>query len=78
MFNKSLTQSSNVKLMVHMYTPDFSPVGILHLHARSQNGAMPHWCWVSNYTPFGFGMPERSYTSTAAGYRWGFQLPGER
>jgi hypothetical protein len=30
---------------------DFSPVGILHLHARSQNGAMPHWHWVSNYTP---------------------------
>jgi hypothetical protein len=57
---------------------DYSPVGILHPHARSQNGAMPHWCWISDYTPFGFGMPERSYTSTAAGYRWGFQAQDPR
>jgi len=52
---------------------DSTPLGILCLGGSCKNSAKPHWCWISDYTPFGFGMPERSYSSTAAGYRWGFQ-----
>ena len=61
--------------MLKTQTPncDSTPLGFLCLGGSCKNSAKPHWCWVSDYYPFGFGMPERSYSSTAAGYRWGFQ-----
>ena len=57
-----------------------------HSHSHStplggscKNSAKPHWCWVSDLCPGVYpvtdgsmSMPERSYSSTAAGYRWGF------
>jgi len=51
---------------------DSTPLGILRPGGSCKNSAKPHWCWISDLCPFGFGMPERSYSSTAAGYRYAF------
>jgi len=51
---------------------DSTPLGILCPGGSCKNSAKSHWCWVSDFYPFGMSMPERSYSSTAAGYRYAF------
>jgi RHS repeat-associated protein len=58
--------------MPHLFTPDYYPVGILCSGGHSKNRAMPHWCWVSDYSPFGSIKPATSWVADSMGYRYAF------
>ncbi len=40
---------------------DYTPAGILCPGGQFENSAKPHWCWISDYSPFGMLKPHRHW-----------------
>ncbi len=59
--------------MPHNPTPDYYPAGILCPGGHCEGSAKPHWCWVSDYSPFGSNLSEYQWVAQGMGYRYGFQ-----